>query len=88
VLDALKPRASGNAYEQLIEFVQDRPGHDLRYAMNIEKLSTELGWQPQHSLEDGLAQTVAWYLDNQDWCAQITQDDTSIAQGQRQGLRA
>jgi dTDP-glucose 4,6-dehydratase len=52
---------------QLITFVTDRPGHDRRYAIDNHKIQTELGWTPQYSVESGLAQTVAWYLDRQDW---------------------
>jgi dTDP-glucose 4,6-dehydratase len=52
---------------QLITFVTDRPGHDRRYAIDNHKIQTELGWQPQFTVETGLAQTVAWYLDRQDW---------------------
>ena len=51
----------------LIEFVEDRPGHDRRYAMNIQKMETELDWKPSQDLESGLRQTVAWYLENPDW---------------------
>ena len=55
----------------LIQFVEDRPGHDRRYAMNIQKIQTQLGWQPRHSLQDGLRETVQWYLSNPDWIAAI-----------------
>jgi dTDP-glucose 4,6-dehydratase len=83
LLDELEPSATGMPYEQLIEFVADRPGHDLRYAMDIKKVRTEFAWQPQHSLTEGLRNTVAWYLANRQWCAQITNNDA----GKRQGLR-
>jgi len=53
--------------ESLIEFVTDRPGHDLRYAINCEKTSRELGWNPAVNFDDGLAQTIQWYRDNQQW---------------------
>jgi len=53
--------------EELIQFVTDRPGHDLRYAINCEKLARELGWTPQVSFDKGLAETIAWYRDNQAW---------------------
>jgi dTDP-glucose 4,6-dehydratase len=55
----------------LIKFVTDRPGHDRRYAMNISKIESELGWRPLHSLSDGLLATVQWILDNPDWVAAI-----------------
>jgi len=53
--------------EDAIEYVTDRPGHDRRYAINSNKLRAELGWEPQVSFEEGLAQTVAWYKQNQEW---------------------
>ena len=55
----------------LITFVPDRPGHDRRYAMDISKIKRELGWQPRHTLADGLRQTVQWYLDHPEWIAAI-----------------
>jgi dTDP-glucose 4,6-dehydratase len=55
--------------EELIEFVQDRPGHDRRYALDISKISNDLGWQPAISLDDGLRRTVQWYQENSDWVA-------------------
>ena len=55
----------------LITYVKDRPGHDRRYAMNIDKIKRELGWQPRHDLKSGLKKTVAWYMDNGDWLAAI-----------------
>jgi dTDP-glucose 4,6-dehydratase len=69
ILDRLAP--SPRKYEELIKFVKDRPGHDRRYAMNIEKIKRELGWVPRESLETGLHKTVAWYLNNQDWVHEI-----------------
>jgi dTDP-glucose 4,6-dehydratase len=59
---------SGNGpREKLITFVVDRPGHDRRYAIDPSKIERELGWQPAHDFEAGLAKTVRWYLDNQRW---------------------
>jgi len=55
----------------LITYVKDRPGHDRRYAMNIDKIKRELGWQPRHDLKAGLKKTVAWYMDSGDWLAAI-----------------
>ncbi len=52
---------------QLITFVQDRLGHDHRYAINASKIKNELGWVPQVTVEEGLRKTVQWYLENQDW---------------------
>ena len=64
-LDKLRP--CSKPYKSLIEFVTDRPGHDMRYAIDSRKLQTELGWTPEHTLESGLRSTVEWYIDNQDW---------------------
>jgi len=71
LLDALRPRKAGR-YAALVEFVRDRPGHDRRYAMDASKLRAELGWQPAETFESGLKKTVAWYLDNADWVANVT----------------
>jgi dTDP-glucose 4,6-dehydratase len=57
--------------ESLIRYVPDRPGHDRRYAMNARKVREELGWTPRHGFEQGLADTVAWYLGNQPWCERV-----------------
>ena len=61
-----------NASESLITYVKDRPGHDLRYAMNFDKAKRDLGWSPKITFEDGLKQTVQWYLDNSAWVDDIT----------------
>ena len=61
------PLPSGDARRSLITFVDDRPGHDLRYAIDQTKIATELGWEPKYTFEQGLRQTVQWYLDNRDW---------------------
>lgn len=66
ILDRLKPRLKGS-YEELIKFVNDRPGHDLRYAIDSSRIRMELGWRPSCSLEVGLEKTVCWYLQNEDW---------------------
>lgn len=70
-LDELQPRSEGRHYEELIQFVADRPGHDRRYAVNCQKIKQELGWQPQENFASGLRATIAWYLANRDWCAEI-----------------
>jgi len=67
ILDELKPRADGQSYATQITFVQDRPGHDRRYAIDARKLEKELGWKPQETFETGIKKTVQWYLNNQDW---------------------
>lgn len=61
-LDELKPRADGGSYRQQITFVADRPGHDRRYALDIRKATTQLGWKPQWDFSAGLEQTIQWYL--------------------------
>ena len=66
ILDRLKPRTNGS-YEELITFVQDRPGHDARYAINASRIRNELGWRPSVTVEQGLEKTVQWYLDNEDY---------------------
>ena len=67
LLDEALPRSPHRPHERLIAFVEDRPGHDLRYAMDDAKLRHELGWRPTESLETGLRKTVRWYLDNRAW---------------------
>ena len=64
-LDRLRP--DGAPHDRLITFVTDRPGHDRRYAIDPARIRTELGWRPSVTLAEGLARTVAWYLDNEDW---------------------
>ena len=71
LLDAKKPRADGARYESQITYVRDRPGHDRRYAIDASKLKRELGWEPAHTFEEGIAETVAWYLDNQPWVNRV-----------------
>ncbi|MCV2450802.1 dTDP-glucose 4,6-dehydratase [Acinetobacter johnsonii] len=71
ILDELKPQASGKTYESLITFVKDRPGHDLRYAIDATKIQNELGWTPTETFETGIRKTVQWYLNNLDWCHRV-----------------
>lgn len=71
LLDELRPDTSLSPRRDLITFVKDRPGHDRRYAMNIQKINRELGWSPRYALADGLRQTVTWYLDHPEWVAAI-----------------
>ena len=66
-LDALQPRADGKPYAEQITFVTDRPGHDARYAIDATKIRDELGWTPSVTFEEGIQQTVRWYLDNRSW---------------------
>lgn len=71
LLDEIAPALGGRPHNELITFVADRPGHDLRYAIDATKIRTELGWQPQESFESGLRKTVLWYLDNRAWWERI-----------------
>jgi dTDP-glucose 4,6-dehydratase len=67
ILDEIHPADGGQPYEALIQFVKDRPGHDRRYAMDIRKISSELGWSPKESFDSGLRKTVAWYVSHPGW---------------------
>jgi dTDP-glucose 4,6-dehydratase len=67
VMDELAPRATGEPHADLVTFVEDRPGHDLRYAIDPSKIINELGWRPRESFESGLRKTVEWYLANRFW---------------------
>ena len=69
ILDKLKP--SKVPYKNLINYVNDRPGHDLRYAINANKIRNELGWLPKYELFKGLEITIKWYLDNLKWCESL-----------------
>jgi len=73
ILDELAPSAT--SYHDLITYVTDRPGHDLRYAIDATKIKNDLGWQPEETFESGIAKTIEWYLANQKWCQRI-QDGT------------
>jgi dTDP-glucose 4,6-dehydratase len=70
-MDAKLANASGTS-EQLITYVKDRPGHDLRYAIDASKINKELGWEPSVTFEEGLAITIDWYLSNKDWLESVT----------------
>jgi dTDP-glucose 4,6-dehydratase len=82
LLDEALPGSPHRPHARLKQFVTDRPGHDLRYAIDATKLKRELGWVPQETFETGLRRTLAWYLDNQDWVQRVT--DGSY-RGQRLG---
>jgi dTDP-glucose 4,6-dehydratase len=71
ILDNIKPRTDGQSYAQQITFVKDRPGHDLRYAIDASKIQQELNWQPQETFESGIQKTVEWYLNNLEWCRHV-----------------
>lgn len=82
-LDRLRPRGDGASYREQINFVTDRPGHDFRYAIDAGKIRDELGWEPSESFESGIAGTVRWYLDNEDWWRSV---QTGSYRGERLGL--
>jgi dTDP-glucose 4,6-dehydratase len=71
-LDRLHPRTDGKPYSSQVTFVQDRPGHDRRYAIDASKIEGELGWRPAETFASGIEKTVRWYLDNQGWVRQVT----------------
>jgi dTDP-glucose 4,6-dehydratase len=71
LLDDLTPGSPHAPHDRLITFVADRPGHDKRYAIDAGKIGRELGWEPAETFETGLRKTVAWYLENDDWCRDV-----------------
>ena len=83
-LDRLAPLADGHRRRDQIAFVTDRPGHDLRYAIDASRIEAELGWQAEETFETGLEKTIRWYLDNESWWRPIREQRY---QGQRLGAR-
>lgn len=83
ILDEMCPHPDGKSYRNQIRFVEDRPGHDRRYAIDAGKIQRELGWKPRESFEAGLRKTVLWYLDNQKWCQDVMRGKYG---GERLGL--
>jgi len=71
LLNELAPKQSIPDYSSLITYVTDRPGHDLRYAIDASKIERELGWVPQETFESGIRKTVQWYLENIEWCRRV-----------------
>ncbi|WP_434515033.1 dTDP-glucose 4,6-dehydratase (plasmid) [Dechloromonas sp. ARDL1] len=71
LLDELRPKADGRSYKTQITHVQDRPGHDRRYAIDARKIERELGWKPAETFETGIRKTVQWYLENHDWVQHV-----------------
>jgi dTDP-glucose 4,6-dehydratase len=82
ILDELAPDPAGPR-ERLITFVEDRPGHDLRYAIDSSKIEREIGWRARHDFETGLRRTVRWYLENRGWWSRIR---SGVYRGERLGL--
>lgn len=81
ILDEVQPQ--GAPYDRLITFVADRPGHDARYAIDASRITSELGWQPSVSFEEGLRRTIAWYVGNEAWWRRV---QSGAYRGQRLGL--
>jgi len=71
ILDQLAPKSDAASYRGQIHYVTDRPGHDRRYAIDASKIERELGWKPVETFESGIRKTVQWYLDNQQWVAEV-----------------
>jgi dTDP-glucose 4,6-dehydratase len=84
ILDEKRPKSQGS-YADQIAFVTDRPGHDARYAIDPSRIRNELGWRPSVTVEQGLAKTVQWYLDNEDWWRAL---QTREGVGERLGVSA
>lgn len=85
LVDDLAPNHLGGSRRRLVTFVQDRPGHDQRYAIDASKIERELGWTPAHSFDQGLRKTVAWYLENKAWWQDIR---SGVYRGERLGVVA
>jgi dTDP-glucose 4,6-dehydratase len=85
LVDELAPPLSGGPRTNLITYVTDRPGHDLRYAIDASKIKRQLGWEPQETFESGLRKTVEWYLANRAWWERIR---SGVYRGERLGVSA
>ena len=82
-IDEFCPELEHRPTNQLVQSVTDRPGHDVRYAIDSSRIRNELGWQPRYDFESGLRETVQWYLDNPNWIERVM---TGGYRGQRLGL--
>jgi dTDP-glucose 4,6-dehydratase len=71
LLDEMRPRKNGQSHRELVRFVEDRPGHDRRYAIDSAKAQRELGWAPEETFSSALRKTVSWYLANEKWCQRV-----------------
>lgn len=85
IVDEVAPDLSVGSRESLISYVSDRPGHDMRYAIDASRAKRELGWSPRETFESGLRKTVRWYLDNRNWCDRV---QSGAYQRERLGLGA
>jgi dTDP-glucose 4,6-dehydratase len=86
LLDQRRPRADGQPRSSQITYVTDRPGHDRRYAIDASKLKNDLGWEPAYTFEQGIAFTVDWYLDNQEWVNGVLRRQLPSAAHRHRGL--
>lgn len=86
ILDGMLPQNSGSRFDDLVAFVEDRPGHDLRYAIDSQRIRNELGWRPLCSLRSGMELTVRWYLENAQWLQRIRR--SGLNPESRRGLSA
>lgn len=75
ILDDIKPRGDGRSYKEQISFVEDRKGHDKRYAVDTTKITSELGWKPEHVFAQGLKETIEWYLLNETWIKSVLSEE-------------
>src|SRR5215203_106411 len=85
LVDAVAPNGGSSPRERLVTFVEDRPGHDLRYAIDASKLRDELGWAPSETFESGLRKTVQWFIENEAWWSRIR---SGLYRGERLGIVA
>jgi dTDP-glucose 4,6-dehydratase len=83
-LDEILPSGLDGGYESLITFVEDRAGHDMRYAIDASRIKKELGWEPAQTFETGLKATISWYLDNREWLNEIIAENPQV--GERLGI--
>ena len=83
LVDEVSPNPMSEPRESLITFVTDRPGHDMRYAIDASRIERELGWRPRENFESGLRKTVRWYLDNRRWWERVR---SGVYRGERLGL--
>jgi len=88
LLDEVRPRADGRSYSEQITFVQDRRGHDRRYAIDATKIERELGWKPAEAFHTGLRKTILWYLAHQSWVDDVTSGAYQDWMGQQYGSPA
>ncbi len=75
IMDELAPRSNEKSYLDLISYVEDRPGHDARYAINFQKISEKLNWRPSENFDDSLKKTIIWYLNNEGWWRKIQKNN-------------